>query len=226
MDNGIIYNVKIGKGIARWGTAWRNSLDFLGYDEAMTDLAKGYRYYISKFVPKNTGALRKTATVAIGSNHGLSGAGGGGQGNAFVRWTPTATTKAYFHYQLVGDVYGPNKAVFNEAGEHVGWRSPKAPGGKYNTHRKMGNPGSYTLRDGRTVYIKGYTTPNTRYDWIDAFAKDKGNFGETAVNIKAARYIYDAFYIRAKKLGLVTEDRHYGGYSAYRSWRQIVNRSI
>ena len=232
-NSGIVYKVRMTDGIKRWATAWRNSLDFLGCSECMTDLAKGYRYYISKFVPKASGDLRKTATTAIGSTHGLAGAGGGGRGNAFVRWIPTGPAKAYFHYQWVGDVYGPNKPVWGQgpnqngaAGVHVGWQSV---GGmkKTNTGKKMGTPFTYTLHDGRVVKVKGYTTPNTRYNWIDAFEKDTGDEGAAAVRIKAGRYMYDAFFIRAKQMGLDTKgERHHGSYAAYNSWRQIVNREI
>jgi hypothetical protein len=82
---------------------------------------------------------------------------------------------------------------------------------------KMGNPGSYTLKDGREVIIKGYTTPGTKYNWIKEFKDDKGDFGETAVNIRAGRYLYEMFCIKSGT-------KPVGGKHIYNSWNQIKNR--
>lgn len=206
---GIKYNVKYTDSIKKWGTAWTKSLDYLGETGAMTSLARGYRYYMNKFVPKDTGALRRSARCL------------GNKRSAWVSWVPTTATEAYMHYQFVGDVYGPNKAHFNESGIHDGWRSPVAPGEKWNTHRKMGIPFTYELRDGRVVHVKGYTTKNTGYDWINRFKDDDGENGEKAVTIRAGRYIYELFCWKSKQSGRPVNP--VGGYQVYYSWRQIEN---
>lgn len=225
MASDIIYSVKVDKGIKKWGVGWTKSLAFLCKPWAMWSVAKGYRYYINKYVPKDTGALRRSARAKYKVG-GEPGAGGDGTGSATVYWGDTKKTAKYAHYQFVGDVYGPNAAVFNKAGIHVGWRSPTGYKGdkngvgakhKRNMGWKMGNPGSYKLRDGREVIIKGYTTPGTKYNWIKEFKDDKGDFGETAVNIRAGRYLYEMFCIKSGT-------KPVGGKHIYNSWNQIKNR--
>lgn len=220
---GITYNVKIEKGVEKWGTDFEKSLFKIGHPEAMTELAKGYRYYINKFVPKRSGALRRSAR-ALGVPHAF----GTGKGNAWVSWGLNGA-KEYAHYQFVGDVYGPNKAIFEAlgpnkdgpgAGVQSGWRSPKGKK-KWNTGRKMGIPFTKTLSDGRVVRVLGYTTPNTKYDWINEFKKDKGNYGETAVNIRAGRFMYEYYCVMSHTTG--HSQKANGGYAIYHSWRQIAN---
>lgn len=220
MGNSVTYNITLGKAVQKWGTAYTKSLDFLGETGAMTSLAKGYRYYINQYVPKVSGNLRRTAR-ALGNAHGF-----GGKGSAWVSWVPNSKVK-YVHYQYIGNVYGPNRAVFNgqgpnesgAAGTHSGWRSPAGKGEKYDTGRKMGIPGTYTLHDGRKVYIRGYTTPNTGWGWIKRFADDRGDFGETAVNIRAGRYMYELFCKKSQRT--LYKQNPIGGYHIYNSWRQI-----
>lgn len=221
MARDIIYSVKIEKGIKKWGVSYfKNSVVSLCQPQVMNSLAKGYRYYINKFVPKESGALRRSARAKYKVG-GEAGAGGDGTGSATIYWGDTKRTEKYAHYQFIGDVYGPNKAKFNKKGEHIGWTSPTAykAGGKKkrNMGWKMGNPGSYTLADGRVVIIKGYTTPGTKYNWIKEFQDDNGDFGETAVNIRAARYLYEAAMIKSHQ-------KPHGGSHIYRSWNQIKNR--
>ena len=201
-------------GVKRWGTSWTQSLEYLCKPTAMTELANGYRYYINRFVPKKTGELRKTGTAKGWARNGT--------GDARVIWTSNAVTENYFHYQYEGDVYGPNKAVF-EGDTHVGWRSPTAHGKwtKRNMGWKMGKPGSYTLKDGRVVTIHGYTTPDTRWKWDEAFHEDEGDFGEKAVNIRAGRFMYERFVVEMRKNK--NPIRLYGGLQVYHSWRQIKN---
>lgn len=216
----IRYSVAVKGGIKKWGVAWENSMAFLCEPEAMNDVAKGYRYYINKFVPKKTGALRKSAITKKKVAEG----GGNGTGSATVYWATEGKVAKYGHYQFVGDVYGPNKPVFKAlgpnpgggAGVQSGWRSPKGEGEKYNTHRKMGVPFTYTLHDGRVVHVKGYTTPGTTYDWIGEFKRNKGDYGETAINIRAGRYLYERFCVK-------TKTRPVGGKQVYNSWNQIKN---
>lgn len=212
----IKYKVTVDKGVKKWGVGWTDSMAYLGDTTAMYHLAKGYRYYINKFVPKDTGALRRSARP--------KGRTKLGSGYAAIYWGGTKATDKYARYQFVGDVYGPNKAVFNAlgpnqsgvAGVHSGWVSPKGKK-KTNTGRKMGIPGSYTLKNGQKVFIKGYTTPGTKYNWIEEFKKDNGDGGEKAVNIMAGRYMYELFCIHSKKTKL------HGGRHVYNHWRQIEN---
>lgn len=215
MAESIKYNVKLGDSVQKWGTAWTNSLKFLGETKSMTSLARGYRYYINKFVPKKTGELRKSAR-ALGSFSG--------KGSAWVSWVPNSKVKDYLGYQYRGDVYGPNKAIFSQgptangaAGVHTGWVSPVKP--KYNTGRKMGNKFKKVLHDGRVIYVKGYTTRNTGYEWLRRFREDTGDFGEKAVNVRAGRFIYELYCIKSQKTG--HPQKPVGGYRVYYSWRQI-----
>lgn len=219
MGASIKYNIPIGEAMKKYGLAWEKSLDFLGESGFMTSIAKGYRYYINRFVPKESGNLRRAAMV-VGTNHGVHGS----QGMAVVYWRNTNKVKAYLNYMYEGDVYGPNKPVWGQgpsrtgvAGVQAGWTSPVSP--KTNQHRKMGKPFTYTLHDGRTVHIKGYTTRGTTHHWIDAFMKDEGDYGEKAIGMLAARYTYDWFCIASK--GTEYAIRHYGSYHAYNRWRQI-----
>lgn len=221
MSTGIKYNITLGKAMKEYGTAFEKSLDFLGESGFMTSIAKGYRYYINRFVPKQSGNLRKAAMV-LGTNLGAHGSDGMG----VVYWKSTKAVEPYLHYQYEGEVYGPNKPVFNAlgpnaggpgAGVHSGWVSPTKP--KTPQGRKLGKPYTYTLHDGRVVHIKGYTTPNTTHHWIDEFMKDTGDYGEKAVAVLAGRYTYD-WFCKASK-GTKYEIRHYGGYQAFNRWRQI-----
>lgn len=219
METPILYSVKFEKGRKTYGIDYyRKSVVSLCQSPVINSLVKGYRYYINKFVPKNTGALRRSARAKYKVG-GDPDAGGNGTGSGTIYWGDTKKTAKYAHYQFVGDVYGPNKAVFNKAGVHKGWRSPKEKGGKFNTGRKLGDgtPYTYTLRDGKVVTVKGYTTPGTKYNWIKEFKDDKGDFGETAVNIRAGRYLYEASCIKSHM-------KPKGGSHVYHSWNQIKNR--
>ena len=217
MNAPIIYSVKFEKGRYRWGLSYlKDSVVSLGHPEVINSLAKGYRYYINKFVPKKKGYLRRSARAKYKVN--AASEGGNGTGSATIYWGETARTSKYAHYQFVGEVYGPNKAVFNKKGKHIGWRSPKGENEKYATGRFMGVPFTYELHDGRVVYVKGYTTKGTGYDWITRFAEDDGHNGETAVNIRAGRYLYEAAMIKSHQ-------KPRGGIQVYRKWNQIKNRT-
>lgn len=226
MASGIYYSVQMEKGIKKWGISrFRESVVSLCRPEYMNNLAKGYRYYINQYVPKKSGALRRSAHPVYKVN-GEANAGGDGTGSVTIYWGDRSKASKYAHYQFIGDVYGPNKAIFNAQGEHIGWRSPtgfkggpKGKGAKHKTKMgwKMGNPGSYTLSDGRVVYIKGYTTKGTSYNWIKVFKEDDSNTGEAAVNIRAARYLYEASCV-------ISGIKPVGGQRVYRSWNQIKGR--
>ncbi len=218
---GIRYSVAVKGSIKKWGVAWTDSMAFLCQPKAMNDVAKGYRYYINKFVPKKTGALRRSART----KYKVAEGGGNGTGSATVYWATEGKVAKYGHYQFVGDIYGPNRAIFFKqgpnpgggAGVQSGWYTPVGKGKKWNTHRKLGSePGSFTLDDGRKITIKGYTTKGTKYDWIGEFQKNKGDFGETAINIRAGRYLYEMFCVKTKM-------RPVGGKQVYNSWNQIKN---
>ena len=215
MPDWIKYSIAIKGGIKKWGVGWTKSMAFLCKPWAMNNVARGYRYYINQYVPKKTGTLRKSARAKYRVG-GEGGAGGNGTGSATIYWGTTQETAKYAHYQFVGDVYGPNKAVVVD-GVHKGWRSPKGKDEKYNTHRKMGVPFQYHLHDGMLIQVKGYTTKGTKYNWIKEFHDDKGDFGETAVNIRAGRYLYEMYCIH-------THTKPVGGKQVWHSWNQIKNR--
>lgn len=224
MASDIIYSVQVKNGIKKWGVDWKNSLAQICEPEAMQDLAKGYRYYINKYVPKKSGTLRKSAHP-VSKLGGERDAGGNGTGSATVYWGDRGPSMEYAHYQFVGDIYGPNRAIFFKqgpnpgggAGVQSGWYTPVGKGKKWNTHRKLGSePGSFTLDDGRKITVKGYTTKGTKYNWIKEFKDDKGDTGETAVNIRAGRYMYERFCVKQKI-------KPYGGAHIYHSWNQIKN---
>lgn len=173
------------------------------YDErVLYNIARGYRHFMNFRVPKKSGALRDCARALANKNTSL------------VFWRPNEITRPYMHYQYVGDVYGPNKVKYDNAGNLV-WRSAAAPGGKYNTGRKMGHKFHKVLRDGRVIDVKGYTTTrplHTGYDWINTFKNDKGKYGQAAVSIQSGRFIYESYCKRTGK-------RCYGGYQVYHRWR-------
>lgn len=232
MANGIMYHVQVTNGVKKWGVDWKDSLQFLTCKTHMTDLAKGYRYYINKYVPKKSGRLRRSARPK-GTTDGAA------SGSARVYWGQTSKTEKYAHYQFVGDVYSPSKPVFLKNGKQVGWVSPK--GNKKvpaNPSRKLGEgtPYTYTVHTGLVktpmgyklvkgdfeVTVKGYTTKGTGYNWIQRFHDDNGDFGEKAINIRAGRYMYEKFCNELHKHDKSVRAR--GGYSILRSWNQIKNR--
>lgn len=232
MANGIMYHVEVDKGVKKWGVSWTQSLQFLTCKTHMTDLAKGYRYYINKHVPKKSGALRRSARPK-GTMDGAA------SGSARVYWGQTKKTSKYVHYQFVGDVYGPNKPTFFSSGVQSGWVSPKDKKKVLSSPlRKLGEGTPYTyvvhsglvktrngykLKKGNLeVTVKGYTTKGTGYDWIKRFKDDNGNFGEKAINIRAGRFMYEKFCMEQHKHDKSVYAR--GGYSVLRSWNQIKNR--
>ena len=216
MASDIIYSVKFEKGRKTYGIGYfGKSVVSLCQPKVINSVAGGYRYYINKFVPKKDGYLRRSAH-AVYKVGGERDAGGNGTGSATVYWGERNRAKKYAHYQFVGDVYGPNKVKYDKKGELV-WRSMAPKNGKYNTGRKMGHPYYKELADGRVIDVKGYTTSGTGYNWIKRFKEDKGDYGETAINIRAARYLYEASCIKSRI-------KPYGGARIYHSWNQIKNR--
>ncbi len=218
MSTDVRYSVKMTPGIKKWGFGWIDSLAQICQPAGMQSLAGGYRYYINKFVPKESGTLRKEAK-AVSKIGGDRGAGGNGTGSATIYWGYSGKSEKYAHYQFIGDVYGPNKAVVVN-GEHRGWRSPKGKNQKYNTHRKMGEPFEYELHDGTLIRVKGYTVRGTGYNWIKKFQEDGGDFGEKAINIRAGRYLYEMFCVKSHP-----PIKPVGGLRVYRSWNQIKHRT-
>lgn len=106
---------------------------------------------INQFVPKKSGALRRSAIVTYKS----------------ITW---GRGLPYAHYQYEGEVYGPNIPIIKE-GTIVGWRS--IPGmQKYPTGRELGIPGEWM------GWKFGYTTPGTHHHWDEYFKyapKQKAN---------------------------------------------------
>lgn len=72
----------------------------------------------------------------------------------------------YAHYQYMGEVYGPNIAQWDEAGEVVvGWKSPKGKGSKHPTGRPLGAPGELLNSKGEVAWVFGYTNPQSTSHW-------------------------------------------------------------
>lgn len=234
MASDILYSVKMEKGLKKWGVDYyKNSVVSLCQPDVMTSLAKGYRYYINQFVPKKSGALRRSAHP-VRKIGGEQGAGGNGTGSVSVYWGDRGKSTKYAHYQFVGDVYSPSKPVFLKNGNQTGWVSPK---GKKKVPaspaRKLGEgtPYTYTVHTGLVktpmgyrlikgdleVTVKGYTTKGTGYNWLKLFKENKGDFGETAINIRAARYLYEASCVKS-------HIKPVGGRHIYNSWNQIKGR--
>ena len=218
MASDILYSVKMEKGLKKWGVDYyKNSVVSLCQPNIMNSLAKGYRYYINQFVPKKSGALRRSAhpVKKIG---GEQSAGGNGTGSVSVYWGDRGKSTKYAHYQFVGDVYKTNKPTFYKNGKQKGWVSLKGVP-KENTGRKMGEntPFTFEYKPGMWATVKGYTTKNTSYNWIKAFKENKGDFGETAINIRAARYLYEASCVKS-------HIKPVGGRHIYNSWNQIKGR--
>ena len=165
-------------------------------------IGKGYKHFMNLRVPKDTGALRNTATV-LGNNTGAN-----------VFWKPTNATRPYMHYQFVGEVYGPNKAKLID-GERQ-WRSPVKP--KWPTGRMMGKRFVKHFKDGTSIEVKGYTTKRplrTGPDWINKFKSDNGKYGQASVNAQAGRFIYEAYCQQHRK-------KPVGGYQVYRKWSRFA----
>ena len=84
-----------------------------------------------------------------------------------------APTRPYAHYQNEGVVYGPNIPDFRE---HGMWTDKfvslkRGKGSKQSTGRMMGKRATIVLKDGRVIFIKGYSTPGTGDHWIEKARK-------------------------------------------------------
>ena len=101
--------------------------------------------YINKFVPMESGALRRSAIATHKS----------------ITWGRGLT---YARYQYEGDIYGPNIPII-KGGKVIGWFS-RPP--KYNTGRKMT---AYTYGNDLLNYHFGYNVPGTKHHWDEEFNK-------------------------------------------------------
>ena len=103
--------------------------------------------YINAFVPKESGALRRSAIVT----------------HETISW---GRGLPYAHYQYEGEIYGPNYPII-KGGRIVGWYSkPGVP--KHPTGRKMG---PYTKGNEWLGYPFGYSEPGTSHHWDEEFNK-------------------------------------------------------
>lgn len=98
---------------------------------------------INEYVPKKSGALRRSAIVTHNS----------------ISW---GRGLPYARYQYYGEVYGPNFPII-KGGTIVGWRSPPGEGSKHPTGRELGVPGEWL------GWKFGYTTPGTHHHWDKEF---------------------------------------------------------
>ena len=105
--------------------------------------------YINKFVPKDTGALRRSAKVT----------------NETISWG-LGLDNPYAIYQYNGEIFGPNYPII-KGGRIVGWYS-KPGQKKYPTGRMMG---PYRAGNSWLGYNFGYSEPGTSHHWDEKFRK-------------------------------------------------------
>lgn len=108
------------------------------------------------YAPEDTGALKNDYKLEMNKNI------------VSVIWGyKGAPTEAYAHYQYEGVVFSPNIPDFRK---HKMWTdefvSPPGKGTKHPTGRKMGQRKTIVLKDGRVIFIHGYTTPGSSDHWI------------------------------------------------------------
>lgn len=172
-----------------------------GKESEMYNVANIYKDRVNFYVPELTGTLRDARIYAY-------------RNGADIDWNPVGgPAEPYAEYQFNGLVKGPNKAVFNEAGEHIGWKSPVAKGSKYYTGRTIGKKATITLKDGRVIKINGYTDPPSGGipgpDWINRFLHHGyAPYDLPGANILAGRYIYEAYCY-------ALDEQPVGGYRVY-----------
>lgn len=97
---------------------------------------------ITPFVPKKSGALRRSAKVTKNT----------------ITW---GEGLAYARYQYGGEVYGPNFPIVR-GGKIVGWYSKRGMK-KHPTGRELGVPGTWM------GWRFGYTTRGTHHHWDQYF---------------------------------------------------------
>lgn len=127
---------------------------------------------VKPYVPTDTGKLAEKGMLLHTENRG-----GHAQVDLHVRNTKAVP---YALYQYYGMVWGPNYATWEgpksnpkdlkmryAPAQHSGWVSPRGKGSKHPTNQKIGEPRTYTLKDGRQIIIKGYTNPNSQPRWIE-----------------------------------------------------------
>lgn len=131
------------------------SLEWIEEPNCMKEVGYIMGKYFNKFVPKNTGKLRKSLDVSHSTWK-----------KSVILWTAP-----YAGYQYSGKVYVPNIPTFNEKG-HSGWTSVK---GRKKVRpedgRFMGEKtGTFIMQrpnmDRVEVTVAGYTTPGTGREWV------------------------------------------------------------
>ncbi len=153
-------------------------LEKLGNSDNMAIVGDIVAEYTKPFIPTDTGTMANNYTVQATQNA------------CTVNWNTGALP--YTQYQFYGQVMGPNKAVFDENGSHIGWRSPISP--KKLTGRMMGTKADIELHDGRVIHIKGYNTdtadrPGPR--WTEEVLKDEKSVYK--IRFDSGRYLYEAY---------------------------------
>lgn len=127
--------------------------------DAINLLADMYMEEVNKYVPEDTGALKRDGYVL--RTYAPKGK------TAWFKVTYRNTSALpYVMYQYRGIVYGPNFAQFDARGNQIpgGWRSPKVK--RPQTKYPMGTKRTVTLKDGRVVHIEGYKNPNSKPGWL------------------------------------------------------------
>lgn len=119
---------------------------------------------INHFVPKDTGALRRSAQVTYN----------------MISWG--AGLAQYARYQYYGNIYGKNYPIVRN-GKIVGWFSK--PGvKKFPTGRQIS---AYHYGNELMGYPFGYTEPGTQHHWDEKYKKSL--IWKARANIEITRYL-------------------------------------
>lgn len=151
------------------------ALEELGEPVNTAVLGQIIAYNVKKKVPTDTGKLRAAYDVENSRD------------TVTVTWGGSSKLP-YSHYQFVGRVYGPNKAVFTGK-QHTGWVSPVKP--KTPKPRMMGTPVDIDLKDGRVIHIKGYSKAGTGSGWIKLAREDSETYNP--IQYQSGRYLYEKY---------------------------------
>ena len=134
-------------------------LEMLNDNNVKTEINTRIKDAINKFVPKKSGALRRSARA----------------NSEFISWGEGLPQ--YARYQYYGEVYGPNRPIMS-GGKIVGWFS--TPGQKkHPTGRELGVRGYWR------GWRFGYTTKGTHQHWDRYFRY----LPKLKTNIEITRYL-------------------------------------
>lgn len=183
-----------------------DTVSYYGQRKTMHALGKSLQHEITRYVPVGkTHNLQKSYVITTGRDK---------MRGPWFNLAYQNTEKApYTMYQYYGEVYGTNYPVWragiklkkNPADtqvnwEHVGWVSKKGEK-KYNTHRPLGIRRTIKTKDGRYIYIKGYSKkkPRPHARWVEWYC-NQPKFN-TWKDITGQKIVNDILNQYRKRLG-------------------------